>query len=96
MQGDPAMTMISPLEFLTDTTIFSTYEAGDKQSTHQLVLWAKKNILGSIQLDGNFIGAQFTNQVSSMPDYRYARIDISPGTHTIVSAERGFGGYVYG
>ena len=96
MQGDPSMTMISPLEFLTDTTIFSTYEAGDKQSTHQLVLWAKKNILGSIQLDGNFIGAQFTNQVSSMPDYRYARIDLNPGTHTIVSAERGFGGYVYG
>ena len=44
MQGDPAMTMIAPLEFLTDTTIFTTYEAGDKQSKHQLVLWAKQEV----------------------------------------------------
>lgn len=96
MQGDPAMTLISPLEYLTDTTIFSTYEAGDKNSTHQLVLWAKQSVLGSLQLDGQNIGGQFTKRVNSMPNYRYAHIDIQPGTHILTAADRGFGGYITG
>ncbi len=95
-QGDPSVTMISPLEFVTDTTIFSTYEAGNKTSKHQLVLWAKQSVLGSLQLNGTAIGGQLTQTVPGMPDYKFARIDINPGTYTLTAAERGFGGYVCG
>ena len=95
-QGDPSMTMISPLEFVTDTTIFSTYEAGNKTSKHQLVLWAKQSVLGSLQMNGAAIGSQLTQAVPGMPDYKFARIDVNPGIYTLTAAERGFGGYVYG
>ena len=95
-QGDPSVTMISPLEFVTDTTIFSTYEAGNKTSKHQLVLWANQSVLGSLQMNGTAIGGQLTQAVPGMPEYKFVRIDINPGTYTLTAAERGFGGYVYG
>lgn len=64
-QGDPSMTMIVPLEHLTDTAIFSTYknpiattnpnptEDDVLPMSYELVVWAKKSTVSSLRLKNN-------------------------------------------
>ena len=113
-QGDPSMTMIAPLELLTDTAVFTTYhnplsdQKGDDGKPicdtieYELVVWAKKSTVSSIQLNG--IGVN-TNLFKNLPgsafsNYQYARIPIAKtevGKQLRLTAkEKGFGGYVCG
>lgn len=94
-QGNPAMTMISPLAYMTDTMVFPIFEGGDKTMVHQATIWAKKSTVSSIQLDGQSISSQFTD-VPTVNGYSLARVDLTPGAHVLTAAEKGFGGYIVG
>ena len=95
LQGDPSMTMIAPLEYLTDTTIFATYDGGDGGLTHEMRLWARTADVGGIQLDGNSIASSFS-AVSFASGYSIAKIALNNGTHIITAPKKCFSGYVYG
>ena len=95
LQGDPAMTIIPPLEYLTDTTIFQTYNGGDGGLEHEMRLWARTSDVSSIRLDGNDLSSQFST-TSYANGYSIAKIPLTHGTHTITAPKKCFSGYVYG
>ena len=97
MPGDASMTMIPPLEFLTDTTIFTTYTPPGlpAQTTllHKVAIWARKADAGSVRLDNN------TVPFAAIPgnnDYQVATVDMTEGTHIVTAPKKCFSGYVYG
>lgn len=95
--GDPSMTMIAPLEHLTDTAIFSTYKnpiafIGKEEDMtiddvkplkYELVVWAKNSTISSLKRNGNAVSASLFKAVPGTNDYKFARIPIS-------SAEEGY------
>lgn len=95
LQGDPSMTIIPPLEYLTDTTIFTTYDGGDGGLTHEMRLWARTSDVNGIRLDGNTISGSFS-AVSFAPGYSQAKISLQHGKHIITAPKKCFSGYVYG
>ena len=109
-QGDPSMTMITPLEHLTDTAIFSTYQnpiAVEKPLTeddvlpmqYELVVWAKNSTISSLKRNGKPIPSSLFKAIPGTTDYKLARIPIpraEEGYQIITAKEKGFGGYVYG
>ena len=95
LQGDPAMTIIPPLEYLTDSTIFQTYNGGDGGMAHEMRLWARTSDVNSIRLDGNAIGSSFS-PMSYASGYSIAKISLGHGTHIITAPKKSFSGYVYG
>lgn len=94
LPGDPSMTLIPPLEYLTDTTIFTTYNGGDGLLTHQINLWALTAQTSAIRLDGQPITGWRT--VPSNTTYSQVTYDIDHGTHTITAPTKCFSGYAYG
>lgn len=110
-QGDPSMTMIAPLEYLTDTAVFTTYsnpltsgtsQTGDLQPMkYQLVVWAKKSTISSLKWNGKPVSASLFKNVpgGDFSNYMYARLDVpenDEGYQIFTAAEKGFGGYVSG
>lgn len=94
LPGDPSMTLIPPLEFLTDTTIFSTYNGGDGTLEHQMNIWALATKAREIRMDGQLI-----TQWKTMPSntkYFMATVPLTDGTHTITAPTKCFTGYAYG
>ena len=91
-QGDPSMTMIPPLEYLTDTTIFRTFNGGTGALTHQVVLWSTTSDKDQVKLDNNAVS--FTQFLST--NYWSARVDVVDGVHTVTAPSKAFSGYVYG
>lgn len=108
--GDASTTMITPLEHLTDTAVFTTYKNSVEDMdtmNYELVVWAKKSTVSSLKLyDGNT-----ETPVSSLTSfknfpgwassgYQYARIPIDKTKAgnflRLTAAEKGFGGYVCG
>lgn len=111
-QGDPSMTMLPPLEYLTDTAVFSTYInplTGENNKSEELapmqyemVLWAKNSTIGSLRRNGDGINSGLFKSLpgEAFSGYKFARIAIPKSEEgkpqVITAAEKGFGGYVYG
>ena len=101
--GDASMTMIPPTQFMTDTTIFSTYTPPGLPTTsvmeHKMVIWARKSDAGSIRWNGNTI--PFVN-MGANNNYQFAVVNIdqpdpaTPTTHIITAPKKCFSGYAYG
>ena len=91
-QGDPSMTMIPPLEYMTDTTIFRTFNGGQENLTHQVVLWSTQSGKDQVRLDNAAVN--FSQFLTS--DYWYARVDVADGVHIVTAPTKCFSGYVYG
>ena len=105
-QGNPAMTMISPLEYLTDTMVFAVYDGAAKSEermSHQATIWSKTK---DVKLDGVSISDKFS-AVLTKSGYYLARVDIEipakaqdsdpePIYHILTAESKAFGGYVIG
>ena len=101
--GDASMTMIPPTQFMTDTTIFSTYTPpglpANSVMEHKMIIWARKSDAGSIRWNGNTI--PFGN-IGASGNYVFAAVDIdqpdpaTPTTHIITAPNKCFTGYAYG
>ena len=95
LQGDPAMTIIPPLEYLTDTTVFQTYNGGDGGLVHEMRLWARTSDVSGIRLNGNDISSQFST-TPYVSGYSIATIPLTHRIYTITAPKKCFSGYVYG
>ena len=110
-QGDPSMTTIAPLEYLTDTAVFTTYSnpmtSGESHSedlqpmSYQLVVWAKKSTINSLKWNGKPVSASLFKNVpgGDFSNYMYARLNVpsaDEGYQILTAAEKGFSGYVSG
>ena len=94
LQGDPSTTMIPPLEYMTDTTIFKTYNGGDKKSKHEMRIWARTADVSTIRLDGSPISTWRGTIVA--PNYSIANVSLTDGAHVVTAPKKSFTGYVYG
>ena len=91
-QGDPSMTMIPPLEYMTDTTIFRTFNGGQENLTHQVVIWSTAGKKDQVRLDNATV--DFKQFLTT--DYWFARVDVADGVHTVTAPNKAFSGYAYG
>ena len=92
-RGDPSMVWISPLEQRINEITFSTFNSPN--ITHHYVnIVSPSATVRSVTLDNNYIWEQFRPVVSN-PMYKYARIKIPDGTHTL-SSNGGIVAHVYG
>ncbi|MBR6017813.1 MAG: IgGFc-binding protein [Paludibacteraceae bacterium] len=94
LPGDPSMTLVPPLEYLTDTTIFRTFGGGDGNLTHQINLWALSSQTANVKLDGQPITGWRT--VPSNTAYSQITYTVTDTTHTITAPTKCFSGYAYG
>jgi gliding motility-associated-like protein len=92
--GDPFYIVVSPVEqmlkkitFVCPSDIFSV-------DTYQINIITRTSNVSSMQLDLNSISANFS-VIADNPDYSYAIIHTTGGSHTLESADR-FIAYVYG
>ena len=92
--SDPSMTLIPPLEFLTDTTIFHTYNGGAGNLVHMLNIWALTSKTGTIKLDGASLSGWRT--VAGNTNYSQLNVEITDTTHIITAPTKCFSGYAYG
>lgn len=92
--SDPSMTLIPPLDFLTDTTIFRTYKGGDGKMKHQINLWALSSKTGTIRLDGQIITGWQT--IPTNTAYSQVTCNIEDTTHILTAPTKCFSGYAYG
>lgn len=92
--SDPSMTLIPPLEYLTDTVIFQSFNGGSGNLTHQVNIWALTSQTGTIQMDGAALTGWRT--VSANTSYSQLNIPITAATHTITAPTKCFSGYAYG
>ena len=91
---NPSMTLIPPLEYLTDSTIFRTYTGGEGTLKHGLNLWALSSETANIRLDGNPITGWKTLPTNSA--YSQVTCEIEDTTHIITAPTKSFSGYAYG
>ena len=97
--SDPSMTIIPPLDYLTDTTIFSMYEAGDGTLVHQVNIWALSSQISNIQMkdaSGTVHPITDWRTVPSNTSYAQSTFDVPPGTYTVTAPTKCFSGYAYG
>ncbi|MBO4250979.1 MAG: IgGFc-binding protein [Paludibacteraceae bacterium] len=95
LPSDPSMTIIPPLEYMTDTTIFSTYTGGDGKLNHQLNIWAFTSQTDAIKLDGNPITTGWKT-IPGNDTYSQNTYTITAGTHILTAPTKCFSGYAYG
>lgn len=91
--GDPTMITLSPNPQLIKRTVFSSVKVVGIVD-HFVNILAKSSSAGQTVLDGVNIGGQF-QPVPGNPEYAYARVKVSEGSHTL-SNPVGVIGYAYG
>lgn len=92
--GDPSSALINPIEQQIDDIIFPTFNT-DSTRYHFVNIETETSATQGITLDGDDISAEFS-PVPSRPQYSYARVEISHGSHRLRSTTGGFVAHIYG
>lgn len=92
--GDPSTALINPIEQQIDDITFPTYNT-DSTKYHFVNIVAETNKTQGITLDGTDIAEQFS-EVGGNPQYSYARVEITHGSHRLRSSAGGFTAHIYG
>ncbi|MBR4563759.1 MAG: IgGFc-binding protein [Paludibacteraceae bacterium] len=94
--SDPSATLIPPLDFLTDTTIFRTYAppSASGELENRLVLWARTSETSTIRLNGNPVTGFAA--VNGIAGYSYVDMKVDDGTYIVTAPKKSFSGYAYG
>ena len=95
LQGDPSCTAIHPIEQQISSVTFSTFNTS-RVEAHYVNIVTRKIYAGNIFLDNNRIDTTAFQVLAGNPDYRYARIQVSHGSHNLYASEGGFVAHVYG
>lgn len=93
LTGDPSMVRISPLEQTTDYVTFPVF-IGTCQFFFVNIV-TETELVQYMVMDGQNIASRFS-EVPSIPEYSFARIQISSERHTLSNPMGGFIGRVYG
>ena len=94
--GDPAMVLLNSLEQTRDSvTLFaSTFRNIEENFINVLV---RTQDIPEVRLDGELVSSLETfTPISGNPDYSYAQIPVSPGTHNLSSDGCGINATLYG
>ncbi len=94
LPSNPSMTLIPPLEYMTDTAIFRTYNGGDGLLTHMVNLIAPTTKTGTIRLDGAPVTGW--KPIPSNIAYSLLTYEVTDTTHVITAPEKSFTGYAFG
>lgn len=94
LPSNPSMTLIPPLEYMTDTTIFSTFNGGEGSLVHMLNLVALSSQVSRIRLDDAPVTGWKT--IPSNNAYSQLTCEITDGVHTITAPDKCFTGYAFG
>ncbi len=92
--GDPSMVVINPVEQQISEITFGTFTVDVTQYHFVNVVTETDNVAG-MQLDGTNISAQFST-VTGNPEYSFAKVNLTYGSHTIRNTQGGFVAHVYG
>lgn len=92
--GDPAMVIIPPLEQQIESATFCTFNTYYSH-THFVNIVCETAHVSGMMLDSTDIADQF-DLVPNKPEYAYARIQLTNGTHRLSNNEGGFLSHVYG
>ncbi|MCQ2329234.1 MAG: IgGFc-binding protein [Paludibacteraceae bacterium] len=96
--GTPEMYMIAPLEMLSDTASFTTYDVFSGTTsmlTYYVNIVAPDTAVAGIMIDNINVSSNFQSLIGTT-GYSYARIAVSDGPHTIVGTNGGFVATAYG
>ena len=94
-QGDPSCTVIHPIEQQISSITFSTFNT-DRVSAHYVNIVTRSSTIDNIYIDGFWIDTANFHELSGNPDYSYARVQVSHGSHQLQSYSGGFMAHVYG
>lgn len=92
--GDPSMIWIAPVEQQISEIIFCTF-AAQNISAHYVNIVMPAASSASIRLDGAPIAAGSIRSLTHNPEYSYARVPITNGTHRL-SSNSTFFAFIYG
>jgi hypothetical protein len=92
--GDPSMVIINSLEQQVESASFCTFNTEISQ-THFVNIVCETIHISGMMLDSTNIAAQF-NTIPSHPEYSYARVQLTNGTHHLSNSIGGFVSHVYG
>ena len=91
--GDPSMVVMNPAEQMVSNITFGTYST-QYTHTHYVNIVTEASETANIRLDNNPVTFQ---SVSGNSQYRYARLSLNQGSHTIKTlGNKGFLAYAYG
>lgn len=92
--GDPSMVLINPIEQRMDEVTFGTFTT-ESTDDHFVNIVTQTSDVPSVMLDSLTLASQFI-PVPGKPEYSFARVPISYGSHTLRSNSGGFVAHVYG
>ncbi|MDL2311727.1 gliding motility-associated C-terminal domain-containing protein [Bacteroidales bacterium OttesenSCG-928-B11] len=92
--GDPSMIWIAPIEQQIKEIVFCTFTA-QSITTHYVNIVMPTVSASTIRLNNNPLPAGSIHPVAGNPNYSYARITISNGTHHL-EGDDGFFAFIYG
>lgn len=93
--GDPSMLVVHPIEQQLRQIAFSTF-VSTYSTYHYANITVESSSVGSVALDGALIADTAFLPVPGHPEYAYARLSITPGSHTLSSSHGGFNAHLYG
>jgi len=95
VNGDPEMIFLNPVEqTLKDATLYSSSKYQIQTHYINVVLPSGGTAVSSFTLDGQSVASQFA-PLPQDPNFSYARLQVSAGTHNIRS-DSGFNAIAYG
>lgn len=93
MNGDPSMIIVNPVDQRLKEITFATYST-TYTNTHYVTIVASADEMQYVRLDNNPVSSQLFAENNG---YRYARVQISDGSHTLKSlGTEGFIAYAFG
>jgi gliding motility-associated-like protein len=93
--GDPSMVTISPTEQMIRRVTFASFNT-QYTTSHYVVVVTRTADVGMLLLDGVSRASSFTVSANN-PEYSYAKIYVTAGSHTLESAGgSGFTAYAFG
>ncbi|MBO4599375.1 MAG: gliding motility-associated C-terminal domain-containing protein [Bacteroidales bacterium] len=93
--GDPSYTVIHPIEQQVSSITFATFNTGLSQS-HYVNMVTLSQYADNIYLDNQMLNPNIFRPLPGNADYKYARIEVTGGSHTLSSPLGGFVAHVYG
>ena len=95
VNGDPSFTVIHPIEQQVSSITFATFNTV-RVNTHCINIVTRSLYSDNIYLDNQRLNSNIFHPLPGNADYRYARIAVTDGSHTLSAPTGGFVAHVYG
>ena len=101
---DPSIVILPPVEQFVSKIIFNTpdesfkFSEGEKFTSHYVTIAAQPEALADLKLDNILVTglSEISTQIVAGTNIHWARIELAPGKHNLVSSTGRFAGILYG